>query len=79
MVSIQTNLFQSLDSSVEEFTHGEENENTKKTTKDDVALFHEFLYLKGETRHIGELTPQELNTFLSKFLINGSQQRRQGI
>ena len=39
----------SLDSSVEEFIDGQENENTKKKTKHDVALFHEFLVLKGET------------------------------
>ena len=29
---------------------GQENENTKIKTKYDVALFHEYLYLKGETR-----------------------------
>ena len=40
---------------------GHENENAKKKTKHDVALFHEFLVLKGETRQMGELTPQELN------------------
>ena len=35
----------------------------------DVPLFHEFLVLKGETRQMDELTPQELNEFLSEFLI----------
>ena len=69
MASNHTNRFQSLDSSVEEFIDGQENENTKKKTKHDVALFHEFLVLKGETRQIDELTPQELNKFLSEFLI----------
>ena len=49
MASNQTNRFQSLDSSVEEFIDGQENENTKKKTKHDVTLFHEFLVLKGET------------------------------
>ena len=33
MASNQTNRFQSLDSSVEEFIDGQENENTKKKTK----------------------------------------------
>ena len=33
MASNQTNRFQSLDSSVEEFIDGQENENTKKNTK----------------------------------------------
>ena len=69
MASNQANRFQSLDSSVEEFIDGQENENTKKKTKHDVALFHEFLVLKGETRQMDELTPQELNKFLSEFLI----------
>ena len=70
MASNQTNRFQSLDSSVEEFIDGQENENTKKKTKHDVALFHEFLVLKRETRQMDELTPHlELNNFLSEFLI----------
>ena len=69
MVSNQTNRFQSIDSSVEEFIDGQENEDTKKKTKHDVALFHEFLVLKGETRQMDELTPQELNKFLSEFLL----------
>ena len=49
MASNQTNHFQSLNSSVEEFMDGQENENTKIKTKHDVALFHEYLYLKGDT------------------------------
>ena len=46
----QTNHFQSLNSSVEEFMDGQENENAKIKTKHDVALFHQYLDLKGETR-----------------------------
>ena len=71
MASNQTNRFQSLDLSVEEFIDGRENENIKKKTKHDVALFHEFLVFKGETRQMDELTPQELNKLLtiSEFLI----------
>jgi len=69
MASNQTNRFQSPDSSVEEFIDGQENENTKKKTKHDVTLFYEFLVLKGETRQMDELTPQELNKFLSELLI----------
>ena len=69
MASSQTNRFQSIDSSVEEFIDGQENEDTKKKTKHDVALFQEFLVLKGETRQMDELTPQELNKFLSEFLL----------
>ena len=50
MASNQTNHFQSLNSSVEEFMDGQENENANIKTKHDVALFHEYLYLKGEIR-----------------------------
>ena len=49
MASNQTNRFQSLNSLVEEFTEGQENENTKRKTEHDVVLFHEFLVLKGGT------------------------------
>ena len=69
MASNQTNCFQSLDSSVEEFIDRQENENTKKKTKHHVALFHKFLVLKGKTRQMDELTPRGRNKFLSAFLI----------
>ena len=49
--------------------------NTKKKTKHDVALFHEFLVLKGEMKQTDKFTPKELNKFLSEFLIR----RRRGI
>ena len=54
MASNQTNHFQSLGLSVEELIDGGENENTKKKTKQYVALFHEFLVLKGKTRQMNE-------------------------
>ena len=69
MASNPTNRFQGLDSSVEELINGKENENTKEKTKHDVALFHEFLVLQGETRQVDELTPEELNMFPSEFLL----------
>ena len=65
MASNQTNRFQSQDLPVKEFIDGQENE----TTKHDVALFQDFLVLKSETRQMDELNPQELNKFLSEFLI----------
>ena len=52
MASSQNNRFQSLESSVEDFIDGQGNENTKKKIKHDVALFHEFLVLKGETNSL---------------------------
>ena len=51
MASNQTNRFQSLaDSSIEGFIDGQESENAKKKTKHNIALFHEFLVLKDETK-----------------------------
>ena len=50
----QTNRFQSLDSLVEEFIDGHENESAKKKIKHQVSLFHEFLVLKGETRQMNK-------------------------
>ena len=51
MASNEANRLQSLaDSSIEEFIDGHESENAKKKTKHNVALFHEFLVLKGETK-----------------------------
>ena len=35
-----------------EFIDGQKNKNTKKKTKRYVAVFHEFLVLKGGTRQI---------------------------
>ena len=54
MASNQTNRFQRLDLSVEEFIDGQENKNTKKKTKQFVALSYEFLALKGETRQMNQ-------------------------
>ena len=50
----------------------------KQQEKDqnDVTLFHEFLVLKGETRQMDELTPEELNKFLREFLITVRKKRQ---
>ena len=51
MASNQTNHFQSIaDSSIEEFIDRHKSENIQKKTKHNVALLHEFLALKGETK-----------------------------
>ena len=51
MASNQTNRFQSLaDSLKEDSIDGLESEHAKKKTEHNIALFHEFLALKGETK-----------------------------
>ena len=62
----QTNRFQSLDSSVEEFIDKQKNENAKKKPKHEVAPFYELLVLKGETRQMDESSSLELSKFLSE-------------
>ena len=55
--------------SVEEFIEGQENNNTKKKTEQNVALFKEFLRLKEESRPVEEISPRELTSFMSEFII----------
>ena len=51
--------------SIEEFIKGQENENTRKETEQNIALLKEFLRLKGESRAVEAIPPDELNSFLS--------------
>ena len=57
--------FVSLEGSIEIFIEEQENQITVKKTKQDVALFTEFLQTKGEAR--SEIPPAELNELLSEF------------
>jgi len=77
MASNQTNRFQSLVSSVEEFIDRQENENTKKKTKHGVALFHEFLVLKGETRQMEKRKHEFYELTYPTFRPTFSQQSKQ--
>ena len=78
MASNQTNRFQSLDSSVEEFIDGQENENTKKKTKHDVALFHEFLVsFERRDETSGRIDSSRAEQVFQRVSYNGSQKRRQ--
>ena len=61
----------SLESSIETFIEEQENQNTVKKTKRDVALSTEFLQTKGETQsEIAEIPPAELNELLSEFILS---------
>ena len=55
--------------SVEEFIEGQENENTRRKTEQNVALLKEFLRLKDESRPVEEIPPHELSSFISEFII----------
>ena len=61
--------FASFEGSIETFIEEQENQNTVKKTKRDVAFITEFLQTKGETRiEIAEIFPAELNEPLSEFI-----------
>ena len=63
--------FASLEGSIETFIEEQENQNTLKKTKRDVAFITEFLQTKGETRiEIAEILPAELNEPLSEFILS---------
>ena len=65
--------FASLEGSIETFIEEQENQNTAKKTKRDVAFITEFLQTKGETRiEIAEILPAELNEPLSEFNLSVS-------
>ena len=62
--------FPPLESSVSEFITDQENKNTRAKTERDVKLLKAFLTVKGESRKPEELTPRELNEYLSEFILS---------
>ena len=60
------------DDDVEIFIEGEENENTRKKTRQDMSLIVSFIASKKQTNEsfeIEQLSPEELDGHLSKFLL----------
>ena len=53
---------------VEEFIDNEENSNTRRKTKNNMALLSSFMAKEKENRQFGEILPQELDNYLSRFL-----------
>ena len=63
--------FASLDGSIESFIAEQENQNSVKKTKQDIALLTAFLQTKGETQsERAEIPPAELNELLSEFILS---------
>ena len=61
--------FAHISSIVQEFIEDNENEPTRRKTKHDVALFHEFLSAKEESRLVEEIPAETLDDSLSEFII----------
>ena len=53
---------------VEEFFDNEENSNTRRKTKNNMALLSSFMAKEKENRQFEEILPQELDNYLSRFL-----------
>ena len=60
--------FPALQKSVNKFIEEQKNKQTSKTRR-DVGLLSEFLKSKQENWKIEEIQPQELNDFLSEFIV----------
>ena len=55
---------------VEKFIDNEENSNTRKKSKNDMALLSSFMAKEKENRQVEEIPPQELDNYLSRFLLS---------
>ena len=55
---------------VEDFIDNEECSDTRKKTKSDMALLSSFMAKEKENRQLEEIPPQELDNYLSRFLLS---------
>ena len=62
--------FPALQKSVNQFIEEQKYKQTLSKTRRDVGFLSEFLKSKQENRKIEEVQPQELNDFLSAFIVN---------
>ena len=70
--SMATRFMNITDDDVEIFIEGEENENTRKKTRQDISLIVSFIASEKQTNEsfeIEQLSPEELDGHLSKFLL----------
>ena len=61
--------FSALQKSANQFIEEQENKQTLSKTRRDVGLLSEFLKSKQENWKIEEIQPQELDDFLSEFIV----------
>ena len=62
--------FPALQKSVFQFIEEQKNKQTLLKARRDVGLLSEFLKSKQESRKVKEIQSQELNDFLSEFILN---------
>ena len=59
-----------LDTPIEEYITEQENKNTRAKTQWDVKLLTAFLLEKNEQGKIEEIQPEELNRYVSEFILS---------
>ncbi|XP_028417951.1 zinc finger MYM-type protein 2-like [Dendronephthya gigantea] len=69
-MSIAGERFSTLEKTIDEYIIDQENKNTRAKTKRDVNLLVEFLRQKDELRNPEELQVEELNDYLSEFILS---------
>ena len=61
--------FPALQKSVNQFIEEQKNKQTLSKARRNIGLLSEFLKSKQESRKIGKVQSQELNDFLSEFIL----------
>ena len=70
MAECSGSRFKPLDKPIEEYITDQENKNTRAKTQRDVKLLTTFLLEKNEQRKIEEIQPEELNRYVSEFIVS---------
>ena len=55
---------------VEEFIDNKENSDTRRKTKNNMALLSSLMTKEKENRQFEEILPQELDNYLNRFLLS---------
>ena len=69
-MSNATERFSALEKPIDDYILDQENKNTRAKTDRDVKLLIQFLREKDELRNPDELCPEELNDYLSEFILS---------
>ena len=67
--------FPALEKPVNEFIQEQEDKKTPSKTRRDIAILIAFFKEKNEARKLEEIPPEQLNDFLSEFVITVKKKR----
>ena len=74
MAECSGSRFKPLEKPIEEYITDQENKNTRANMQRDVKLLTAFLLEKNEQRKIEEIQPEELNRYVSEFILSVNSQ-----